>query len=121
MGNQLHIFLFPFLARGHMIPMVDMAKLLSSRTIKITIVTTSLNSISIAKSLHDSHPFNNLLILKFPSAEVGLPDGCENLDFIISPAMIPKFISALNLLQSPFEEVVMEHRPHCIVADMFFP
>ncbi|KGN43913.1 scopoletin glucosyltransferase [Cucumis sativus] len=121
MGNQLHIFLFPFLAHGHMIPMVDMAKLFSSRGIKVTIVTTPINSISIAKSLHDSNPLINLLILKFPSAEVGLPDGCENLDFLISPSMIPKFISAVSLLQTPLEEAITEHRPHCIVADMFFP
>ncbi|TYK06763.1 scopoletin glucosyltransferase-like [Cucumis melo var. makuwa] len=123
--SELHIFLFPYLARGHMIPMVDMAKLLSSRGIKITIVTTPINSISISNSIKISKSFSaskiHLLILKFPSAEVGLPDGCENLDFVISPAMIPKFISALNLLQTPFEEAVMEHHPHCIIADMFFP
>ncbi|XP_038887292.1 scopoletin glucosyltransferase-like isoform X1 [Benincasa hispida] len=125
MGSQLHMFMFPFMARGHMIPVVDMAKFLSSRGIKITIVTTPLNSISISNSLHASKSLSvsqiHLLILEFPSVRVGLPDGCENFDSVLSPAMFPKFISALNLLQTPFEEAVMEHRPHCILADAFFP
>ncbi|XP_038888267.1 scopoletin glucosyltransferase-like [Benincasa hispida] len=124
-GSELHMFLFPLMARGHMIPIVDMAKLLSSRGIKITIVTTPLNSISISNSIHASQSISaskiHLLILKFPSVEVGLPDGCETSDSIITSALFPKFISALNLLQTPFEEAVMKYRPHCIVADMFFP
>ncbi|KAL0559711.1 hypothetical protein IC582_000078 [Cucumis melo] len=125
MGTQLHMFLLPFMARGHMIPMVDLAKLLSSRGIKITIVTTPLNSISISNSIQNSKSLSTsqiqLLILKFPSAEVGLPDGCENLDSVITPDMFPKFISAFNLFQNPFEEAVMKQRPHCILADMYFP
>ncbi|KAA0031312.1 scopoletin glucosyltransferase-like [Cucumis melo var. makuwa] len=126
METQLHMFLFPVMAPGHIIPIVDMAKLLSSRGVKITIVTTPINSISISNSIHNnsksiSPSKIHLLILKFPSAEVGLPDGCENLDFVTNTAMIPKFISAFDLFQTPFEEAVREHRPHCIVVDMFFP
>ncbi|XP_022952863.1 scopoletin glucosyltransferase-like [Cucurbita moschata] len=125
MGTQLHMFLFPLMASGHMIPMVDMAKLLAARGVKVTVVTTPLNSIAISNSIHTSKSLSvsniHLLILKFPSAEVGLPEGCENGDSVIGPAILPKFISALNLLQTPFEEAVMEHRPHCIVADIFFP
>ncbi|XP_022972392.1 scopoletin glucosyltransferase-like [Cucurbita maxima] len=125
MGTQLHMFLFPLMASGHMIPMVDMAKLLAARGVKVTVVTTPLNSIAISNSIHTSKSLSvsniHLLILKFPTAELGLPEGCENGDSVISPAILPKFISALNLLQTPFEEAVMEHRPHCIVADIFFP
>ncbi|XP_023553807.1 scopoletin glucosyltransferase-like [Cucurbita pepo subsp. pepo] len=125
MGTQLHMFLFPFMARGHMIPMVDMAKLLAARGVKVTVVTTPLNSIAISNSIHTSKSLSvsniHLLILKFPTAEVGLPEGCENGDSVIAPAMFPKFIKALNLLQTQFEEAVMEHRPHCIVADILFP
>ncbi|KAG6571964.1 Scopoletin glucosyltransferase, partial [Cucurbita argyrosperma subsp. sororia] len=125
MGTQLHMFLFPLMARGHMIPMVDMAKLLASRGVKVTVVTTPINSIAISNSIHTSKSLSvsniHLLVLKFPTAEVGLPEGCENGDSITSPPMLPKFIKALNLLQTQFEEAVMEHRPHCIVADIIFP
>ncbi|XP_023553808.1 scopoletin glucosyltransferase-like [Cucurbita pepo subsp. pepo] len=124
MDTQLHMFLFPFMERGHMIPMVDMAKLLASRGVKVTVITTTLNSIAISNSIHTSKSPSasniHLLNLEFPSAEVGMPEGFEKGDSIVSPAMFPKFISASNLLQTPFEEAVMEHHPHCIIADIFF-
>ncbi|KGN43909.1 scopoletin glucosyltransferase [Cucumis sativus] len=122
-GRQLHIFMFPFMAHGHMIPIVDMAKLFASRGIKITIVTTPLNSISISKSLHNCSPNSliQLLILKFPAAEAGLPDGCENADSIPSMDLLPKFFEAVSLLQPPFEEALHNNRPDCLISDMFFP
>lgn len=53
MDTQLHMFLFPFMERGHMIPMVDIAKLLAARGVKVTIVMTLSSSIS--KSLSNIH------------------------------------------------------------------
>nr|AXK92492.1 flavonoids UDP-glycosyltransferase [Siraitia grosvenorii] len=124
-GTQLHMFLFPFLAQGHIIPIVDMAKLFASRGVKITIVTTPLNAISISKSIHKAKslaaPQIELLILEFPTAEAGLPDGCENADSITSLDLLPKFFKALSLLQAPLEQAVLEKRPHCLLADTFFP
>ncbi|KAG6789781.1 hypothetical protein POTOM_005905 [Populus tomentosa] len=35
--------------------------------------------------------------------------------------MTTKFIKATTLLQAPFEKVLQECHPDCIVADMFFP
>ncbi|KAL0559713.1 hypothetical protein IC582_000080 [Cucumis melo] len=121
--RQLHIFMFPFMAHGHMIPMVDMAKLFASRGIKITIVTTPLNSISFSKSLHNysADSLIQLLILKFPSAEAGLPEGCENADSIPSMDFLPNFFRAVSLLQPPFEEALQNNRPDCLISDMFFP
>ncbi|XP_022155700.1 UDP-glucose flavonoid 3-O-glucosyltransferase 7-like [Momordica charantia] len=121
MGSQLHIFLFPFLADGHIVPIVDMAKLFASRGIKITILTTPLSSISISKSLHNFNSQIQLLLLDLPSSEAGLPGACENADSILTPALFFKFISAMDLLRPQLEHALMEHRPHCLVADMFFP
>ncbi|XP_022972394.1 scopoletin glucosyltransferase-like [Cucurbita maxima] len=119
--RQLHIFLFPFMAHGHMIPFVDMSKLFVSRGVKITIVTTPLNSISISKSLQNFASKIELIVLKFPAAEVGLPDTCENADSLPSPDYITKFFQASTLLQAPFEQALLQSRPDCLVADMFFP
>lgn len=42
--RQLHFILFPFPAQGHMIPMIDTARLLAQRGILVTIITTPMNA-----------------------------------------------------------------------------
>ncbi|RVW49761.1 Scopoletin glucosyltransferase [Vitis vinifera] len=101
MGNetdQLHVLFFPFMALGHMIPTIDMAKLFSARGVRATIITTPLNA---------------------PVA--GLPQGLENLDQDASPEIRLKFFLAMSLFQQPLEQLLQEYRPHGLVADAFFP
>jgi len=89
-----HIFFFPFLARGHLIPMVDMAKIFAKKGVKATIITTLLNEPCISKSIKKSKLSGhniNIQTIKFPSSEAGLPDGCENLDSIPSPQYFSNF------------------------------
>ncbi|XP_057419823.1 scopoletin glucosyltransferase-like [Lotus japonicus] len=131
MGNTgcepLHIFLFPIMAHGHIIPVIDMAKLFASRGVKVTIVTTPFNIPLISKAIEQSktqHCNNNnnihIKAIKFPSQEVGLPEGCEHMDSV--PAdLVPAFFNAIRLLQEPFEQLMYQQRPNCIVTDHFFP
>ncbi|KAI9402655.1 hypothetical protein POPTR_001G303000v4 [Populus trichocarpa] len=128
LGHQLHIFFLPFFAHGHMIPSVDMAKLFASRGIKTTIITTPLNAPFFSKTIQKTKELGfdiNILTIKFPAAEAGLPEGYENTDaFIFSEnarEMTIKFIKATTFLQEPFEKVLQECHPDCIVADVFFP
>ncbi|KAM7469838.1 hypothetical protein LguiA_008021 [Lonicera macranthoides] len=128
--KQLHIFFFPMMAHGHMIPILDMAKLFSSTTtsdattIKSTIITTPLNSPAFSTSSEI-----DLQILDFPYAVVGLPEGVENLNHRTTDEMqIKIFMGTARgeacrtaLLQEPLERLLGELRPDCLVADMFFP
>ncbi|XVE93406.1 hypothetical protein REPUB_Repub01dG0189400 [Reevesia pubescens] len=127
---QLHVLFFPFMGHGHMIPMVDMTKLFAMRGVKTTIVTTPLNVPFLFKTIQRSSKNSGIAIdiriLKFPYAKAGLPEGCENLDFITSSQegnldMIGKFFKATAMLQEPFEQLIQECKPDCLVADMFFP
>ncbi|CAK7329915.1 unnamed protein product [Dovyalis caffra] len=125
---QVHIFFFPFMAHGHMIPTVDMAKLFASRGLKTTIITTPLNAPFFSKTIQKTKDLGfdiNIQTIKFPAAEAGLPDGCENTDAFIANdnagEMTKKFFVATTLLQEPFEKLLQEYHPDCIVADMFFP
>ncbi|KAJ6692500.1 GLYCOSYLTRANSFERASE [Salix purpurea] len=124
LGHQVHIFFFPFLAHGHMIPSVDMAKLFASRGVKTTIITTPLNAPFFSKTIQKTKDLGfdiDIQTIKFPAAEAGLPEGCENTEAVLTNEMTKKFIVATTLLQEPFEKVLQEIHPDCIVADMFFP
>ncbi|XP_044488728.1 scopoletin glucosyltransferase-like [Mangifera indica] len=128
MGSEiprLRMFFFPFLAYGHMIPAVDMAKLFGSRGVKTTIITTPANALLISKSIQMNKHLGieiDVKIIKFPSGEAGLPEGCENLDAISNIVeMAAKFLKATTLLREPLEELLGECKPDCLVADMFFP
>ncbi|GMP38379.1 hypothetical protein CsSME_00009638 [Camellia sinensis var. sinensis] len=123
--GQLHVFFFPIMAHGHMIPTLDIAKLFAAHSgVKSTIITTPLNAHLFAKSIERAKHAGvdiNIITIKFPTAEAGLPEGCESADQLTSDDMIPKFLKATTMLQAPLELVLQEHRPDCLVADMFFP
>ncbi|CAM8901520.1 unnamed protein product [Rhodiola kirilowii] len=115
-SRPLRVFFFPFMAHGHLIPMVDIARLFSSQGVHSTIITTPLNANYISKTTSLS-----IKTLPFHAAEVGLPDGCENLDMLPSPDLIFKFFQAANLLQKSFENLLELEKPDCLISDIFFP
>ncbi|KAK7308780.1 hypothetical protein RJT34_05006 [Clitoria ternatea] len=120
MDGKVHIMLLPFLGHGHLIPMTDMATLFCEEGgVRVTIVTTPLNVPNVVAQ----HKDIEILTLKFPCAEAGLPEGCENTDSIPSPAHVLAFFKATTMLQSPFEHLLLQHPhpPHCLIASAFFP
>ncbi|OIV94300.1 hypothetical protein TanjilG_19306 [Lupinus angustifolius] len=120
--SPIHIMFFPFMGHGHMIPLVDMAKLFASKGVKTTILTTPLNAPFIFKTIEKSKSHSNINIqtIKFPCVEAGLPDGCENVDSIPSPELVPVFFKSTELLQEGFEQQLSLQHPDCVVSDMFF-
>ncbi|KAE9607289.1 hypothetical protein Lal_00026452 [Lupinus albus] len=120
--SPLHILFFPFMAHGHMIPMVDMAKLFASKGVKTTILTTPLNVPFIFKAIENSKTISNINIqtINFPCVEAGLPEGCENFHSIPSPEFAPLFFKSTVLLKEGFEQQLSLLHPDCVVADMFF-
>ncbi|OVA19026.1 UDP-glucuronosyl/UDP-glucosyltransferase [Macleaya cordata] len=122
--HQLHVFFFPLMAYGHMIPTVDIARLFAARGVKATIITTPLNASTLSKTIDRDRLSGldiDIQIIRFPAVEAGLPEGVENLDDIPSPEMIAKFSMAVDMLQQPLEQLLEEHRPDFIVADLFLP
>ncbi|CAJ1835342.1 unnamed protein product [Sphenostylis stenocarpa] len=122
--SHLHFVFIPLNAPGHLLPMVDMAKLLAQRKVKVSIVTSTLNSIqfqdSIDKEIRSGSSIQ-ILNVKFPCAEAGLPEGCESIDTLPSMDLLINFNTALDLLQQPLEELLEKQRPvpSCIIADKY--
>ncbi|XP_015088908.1 UDP-glycosyltransferase 73C4-like [Solanum pennellii] len=123
---QPHFVLFPFMAQGHMIPMMDIARLLAQRGVIITILTTHLNA-NRFKNVIDRAIETGLKIqvvhLYFPSLEAGLPEGCENFDMLPSMELGVKFFDATTRLQPQVEEILQEMKPSpsVVISDMCFP
>ncbi|KAJ7967486.1 Glycosyltransferase [Quillaja saponaria] len=107
-----------------MIPAMDLAKLFALRGHKATLITTKFNVPYLSQTFHRNKEMGveiGLLLFKFPSAEVGLPEGCENFNLFSTPEMHMKFFRATTFMEKPLEELLKEHRPDCLVADTFFP
>ncbi|XVF67533.1 hypothetical protein PTKIN_Ptkin10aG0128800 [Pterospermum kingtungense] len=120
---QLHVMFFPVFAHGHLIPTVDMGRLFARRGVKVTIVTTPLNANLFAKTIQRERDLGfeiSTYIIKFPSAEAGLPEGIENVSSITTQEMRFKFRKACSLFQQPIEQLLEELQPNCLVADMMF-
>ncbi|XP_038689517.1 UDP-glycosyltransferase 73C6-like isoform X2 [Tripterygium wilfordii] len=120
----LHFVLFPHLIPGHMIPMIDIARLLAKRGMVVTIFTTPLNAARFASVLiraAESGLQIRVKELNFPYGEAGLPQGFENLDMVFSADDAFKFLSAIPMLQQPAEELFedLTPRPSCIISDFF--
>ncbi|XP_061349784.1 probable UDP-glucosyl transferase 73B6 [Gastrolobium bilobum] len=119
-GKPLKLYFIHYLAAGHMIPLCDIATLFASRGHHVTIITTPSNAQIIHKSLPSNHNLR-LHTVQFPSQEVGLPDGIENLSATVDLNNLAKVYQATTLLRSPIEHFVEHNPPDCIVADFLFP
>lgn len=118
--GQLHVFFFPLLAQGHMIPSLEMAKLFTWRGVKATIISTPSFAEQI-KETQESGIDIGLKIIKFPQSESGLPDHVVSLELANTDELVSQFGKAVALMQEPFEELVQEFKPNFIVSDMFLP
>ncbi|CAA3017133.1 UDP-glycosyltransferase 73C6-like [Olea europaea var. sylvestris] len=120
--EMLNFVLIPLMAPGHIIPMIDMAKLFAERGIIVTIVTTPLNTIRfnavIDRAISSGLPIR-LLQLRFPCQEAGLPVGCESVDTLPSYKLTRNFFIAAKMLQKPLEQMLkgLKPAPSCIICD----
>ncbi|KAL5562474.1 hypothetical protein UlMin_032221 [Ulmus minor] len=123
-STQLHILIFPHMSRGHTIPAIDIANLFASRGCKISIISTPANAPRFTKSIQTTKDLGlqiQILLIPFPSKEVGLPEGCESLHLTTTIEMRNKFLMATTLFEQPLEELLKQHRPDCLVADTHYP
>ncbi|XP_072994897.1 UDP-glycosyltransferase 73C6-like [Typha latifolia] len=116
---QTHVVIVPLMAQGHLIPAMDIATLLASRGVLVTVVTTPVNS---ARFLSAHLPFR-LAELPFPASSVGLPDGCENLDLLHNEDHFVLFFQATALLRNPLASLLRQCQPlpTCLISDMCHP
>ncbi|KAK9275766.1 hypothetical protein L1049_023035 [Liquidambar formosana] len=120
--SQPHVVIFPFMAQGHTLPLIDLSKALTHRGLKVTIITTPSNAPSLLPKIA-KHPQISLSIIPFPRVKC-LPENCENtVNFPSMDLWIP-FLTAIKELKQPFEGVLEEMSqagclPICVISDFF--
>ncbi|KAF6142984.1 hypothetical protein GIB67_041052 [Kingdonia uniflora] len=121
---KLDIVFIPFTAPSHMMAMVDMARLVASHNVRVTIIITTHNALIFKNAIERDIKSGNAIslhVIPFPFAKVGLPEGIENLGSLTSPDQSSKVYMGTMLLQKPIEETLRERVPDCIISDMFYP
>jgi len=122
--NQLHVVFLPFPTPGHMIPMIDTARIFAMHGVNVTIITTHANALTFQKTIDSD--FNSgysikTHLIQFPSAQVGLPGGVENIKDGTSLEMYGKISRGIWMLQNQIEVLFQDLQPDCIVTDMLYP
>ncbi|KDP33462.1 hypothetical protein JCGZ_07033 [Jatropha curcas] len=117
-----HVVIFPFMAQGHALPLLDLSKALSSQQITVTIITTPGNAKSISDCIH-SYPNISFLEIPFPAID-GVPEGCENTSQLPSMEFHLPFLQATKQLQNPFQNILQsmmksQNPPICVISDFF--
>ncbi|GKF46489.1 hypothetical protein Tco_0136291, partial [Tanacetum coccineum] len=106
--------------------MVDIARILAQRGATVTIITTPLVADRFRPVILGAIEAKlkiQLLELKLPLAEVGLPEGSENYDTISQSEVWDKLMAATDLLDEPAEDMFrgLCPSPDCIILDFFLP
>ncbi|KAG2606967.1 flavonol 3-O-glucosyltransferase UGT89B1-like [Panicum virgatum] len=114
-----HVVIFPFMAKGHMLPLLHFATALSARHggLRVTLVTTPGNVAFARSRLPASVP---LVALPFPSLPP-LPAGVESTDALPSQSLHLAFLRATALLRAPFAAFLasLPSPPLALVSDFF--
>ncbi|GJZ80928.1 UDP-glycosyltransferase 90A1-like protein [Tanacetum coccineum] len=118
--SSLHVVLFPFMAKGHTIPILQLARLLLRRNATVTIFTTPANYPYISTSLLDTS--TSIISLPFPKNIPGVPPGVESIDKLPSLSLFFPFGSSTKLMQPDFEKAVQSLKTPVtfMVTDGFF-
>ncbi|KAI3706696.1 hypothetical protein L6452_24615 [Arctium lappa] len=124
--KTLHFAVFPLPAQGHMVPMIDIARILAHHGCTITIITTPVNANRFNSVIERAieHKLDIRVVeLELRLADVGLPEGCESLDMLSSADPWFKLLGAIDMLEEPAEQVLrgLSPAPDCIISDNFIP
>ncbi|CAL5059579.1 unnamed protein product [Urochloa decumbens] len=119
-----HFVIVPFVAQGHTIPMVDLARLLGSRGARVSLVTTPMNAArlrGVAGHATRAKLALDIVELPFPTDVAGLPPGIEHVDQVTNHNHCVLLFAALRRLAEPLEAYLRSlpppRRPSCLVSD----
>ncbi|KAH6791078.1 hypothetical protein C2S51_006084 [Perilla frutescens var. frutescens] len=114
-----HILLFPFMAKGHVIPLLQLARLLLRHGAAVTVLTTPGNRSFICNALPSTAI--SVVDIPFPENISGIPPGVESTDKLPDISLWVPFAVATKLMRPQFEKVLESLLPTVsfIITDDF--
>ncbi|XP_059451864.1 UDP-glycosyltransferase 90A1-like [Corylus avellana] len=114
-----HVVLFPFMSKGHTVPILHLAHLLLRRGQAVTVFTTVANRPFIDHSL--AHTSASVVDLPFPqNVADDIPAGIESTDKLPSISLFYSFANGTKPMQPAFERALQTlPRVNFIVSDWF--
>ncbi|KAM6563980.1 hypothetical protein CsatB_023978 [Cannabis sativa] len=114
---KLHIAMFPWLAFGHILPYLELAKLFAQKGHQISFISTPRNIQRLPKLPPDLSPFINLINLPLPSSSVlNLPNDAEATSDM-SREQIPILKRAYDSLQASLSDLLQSSKPDWLLFD----
>ncbi|XP_038900859.1 soyasapogenol B glucuronide galactosyltransferase-like [Benincasa hispida] len=121
-NTEFRITVLPLFASGHVIPIIDMARLFAHHGATVTIITTESNACVFQNSIDRDFEAGFKIqthIVTFPGAEVGLAPGIENYSDVSSRHLQAKIYQAFLILDKLIDqEIIPATQPDCILSDL---
>ncbi|XP_027926845.1 soyasapogenol B glucuronide galactosyltransferase-like [Vigna unguiculata] len=122
--QQLNVTFLPYPTPGHMNPMIDAARLFARHGVNVTIIATPANALTFQNAIDTdfTHGYHiRTQLLPFPAAQVGLPEGVENIKDGTSLELLGQISRGISMLKGHIELLFQDLHPDCIVSDMSYP
>ncbi|PIN12569.1 UDP-glucuronosyl and UDP-glucosyl transferase [Handroanthus impetiginosus] len=113
-----HVLVFPFMAKGHAIPLLQLTRFLLRHSATVTLVTTPGNRPFICHCLSDTTA--TIIDIPFPQDVQGIPPGVESTDKLPDISLWLDLATATKLMQPHFEQMLESLPPISFMITDFF-
>ncbi|KAK9735562.1 hypothetical protein RND81_04G213100 [Saponaria officinalis] len=122
-SKKVKMFFFPFIAAGHLLPMIGVARAIASHSgVQVTIIATP-KTVGIFQEAIDRDRENGHDI-GFLTIELPNKDELEGVENFLTPVplglKLKVFMAVMNL-KDTLKGILVEYRPDCLVSDPMHP